>query len=169
MRPGRSRLSSAIEWAFHSSRIASCSAGSAGRWSSSRMRSLATTTSRSAVDRCARVYAVGSGRDDEELTRDECRGRQMVPLLELPDPLPRITAVAALRDRPERVPRFHPVVPLRPTGTALTGEERPEKEHRQDEGSDADERRSSEHLFPCCQNTCSVSSRGIAPSLSKRR
>ena len=42
----------------------------------------------------------------------------MVPLLDLPDALPRIAGIGALGDRPERVARPHDVRPLRPRAVA---------------------------------------------------
>ena len=58
---------------------------------------------------------------DELLARDDRRRGEMVPVLELPDALPRVARVRALSDRPQRVARPYDVGLLRPGAVRAAG------------------------------------------------
>src|SRR6476620_3886927 len=137
MSPGRSRLSSAIEWVFHSSRISVYSSTSTGRRRSSRMRSEAI----------ASVHITGDDtplalRDEQPLPGDDRRACEPVRVLELPDARPRIPAVARGRDRPERLSRAHGVVVRRSARAGIPGEYCPEHDGNEDDDNDP-----TEHVF----------------------
>src|ERR1700751_2693917 len=98
------------------------------------------------------------------LARDERRRGEVVPLLELPDALPWVARVRALRDRPERVAGPHGVRPLRPR-TVRAASHEPDGER----GDTEQDQELAEHLFAWYANLCSMSRPEITPSQTSKR
>src|SRR3954447_2320534 len=79
---------------------------------------------------------------EELLARVDRRRGEVVPLLNLPDTLPRVARVRALCDRPERVAGPHDVGALRP-GAARAARRKPDHERQ----SANENEELPEHLF----------------------
>src|SRR5262245_27090097 len=148
MSPGRSRLSSAIECVFHSSRISPYSSTSTGRRRSSRIRSEAI----------ASVHITGEQappalRDEKPLARNDRRAREPVRLLQLPYARTRVPPVARRSDRPQRLACTHPVVLRSAARAGIPREHRPQKNCGENDDDD-----STEHVFALWHEHLFVSS-----------
>src|SRR5262245_25034868 len=158
MRPGRSRLSSASEWVFHSSRISAYSSTSTGRRRSSRMRSEAIR--RFYHPRGRRVPL----RHEQALSRNDRRTGHTVRLLELPDAGTWVAPVPGSGDRPQRLARCDPVDARSRPGARVTRQYGPDENG--DEKHDDD---TTEHVFASWHEHLFVSRRGGQRARTARR
>src|SRR5437660_12593037 len=90
-----------------------------------------------------RLYDRPSSRKDELLARRDRGASQMVPLLKVPDRLPRVAPVVRSRDRPQRVVGLHHVGPPRPGAARRMGDE----DNPGDEENEQDTYGAYEHMY----------------------